>query len=371
MRSGCFQPGLEGGVFLKFRSAHILTLACTGILSICLLVACSIQTGNGSLTTWSEATNTPETPVFPSEEILPTPNEQFSAPDSTEASETSPTAIPKQPTEVARIPTATATVPAELRIAVIGDYGSGDSNAGDVARLVSSWNPDFILTLGDNNYPSGAAETIDQNIGAFYHQYITPYAGQYGPGADRLRYFPTLGNHDWDTDRGQAYLDYFELPGNERYYDFTWGPVHVFAVSSDSREPDGVSRRSVQAQWLKERLATSDRPWKLVIFHQSPYSSGLQGSVDWMRWPFQDWGASAVLSGHDHIYERLEVDGIPYFVNGLGGGEIYYFTSVLEESKVRYSDDYGAILIIANETRIHFEFITRSGEVIDKYEIIR
>ena len=22
------------------------------------------------------------------------------------------------------------------------------------------------------------------------------------------------------------YLDYFTLPGNERYYDFTWGPVH-------------------------------------------------------------------------------------------------------------------------------------------------
>jgi hypothetical protein len=254
---------------------------------------------------------------------------------------------------------------------VIGDYGSGDSNAGDVARLVSSWNPDFILTLGDNNYPSGAAETIDQNIGAFYHQYIAPYSGQYGPGADRLRFFPTLGNHDWDTDRGQAYLDYFELPGNERYYEFTWGPVHVFAVSSDSREPDGVSRRSAQAEWLKERLAGSDRPWKLVIFHQSPYSSGLQGSVDWMRWPFQEWGASAVLSGHDHIYERLEVDGIPYFVNGLGGGEIYYFTSVLEESKVRYSDDYGAILITANETLIQFEFITRTGEVIDRYEILR
>lgn len=356
---------------MKFRLSNPLTLVCTGILSICLLVACSRQTGSGSLTTWLGATETPAAPVITNEDLFSTPVEQPNAPDSTEASETSTTAIPKQPTEAARIPTATATAPAELRIAVIGDYGSGDSNAGDVARLVSSWKPDFILTLGDNNYPSGTAETIDQNIGAFYHQYIAPYTGQYGPGADRPRFFPTLGNHDWDTDRGQAYLDYFELPGNERYYDFAWGPVHVFAVSSDSREPDGVSRRSVQAEWLKERLVKSDRPWKLVIFHQSPYSSGLHGSVDWMRWPFQDWGASAVLSGHDHIYERLEVDGIPYFVNGLGGGEIYYFTTVLEESQARYSDDYGAILIIANQTQIRFEFITRSGEVIDRYEIIR
>jgi hypothetical protein len=336
-----------------------------------LLAACSRQTGSGSLTTWPEATETPGTLASSNEDIFPTPDKPISTPNSTEPSSTSPNATLEQPIEVIQIPTATATAPAELRIAVIGDYGSGDSNAGDVARLVSSWNPDFILTLGDNNYPSGTAETIDQNIGAFYHTYIAPYTGQYGPGADRLRFFPTLGNHDWDTDRGQAYLDYFELPGNERYYDFTWGPVHVFAVSSDSREPDGVSRRSVQAKWLKERLAGSDRPWKLVIFHQSPYSSGLQGSVDWMRWPFQAWGASAVLSGHDHIYERLEVDGIPYFVNGLGGGEIYYFTTVLEESQRRYSEDYGAILITADETQIRFEFITRTGEVIDRYEIIR
>ena len=24
-----------------------------------------------------------------------------------------------------------------------------------------------------------------------------------------------------------------------------------------------------------------------------------------MRWPFAEWGASAVLSGHDHLYERV------------------------------------------------------------------
>ena len=38
-----------------------------------------------------------------------------------------------------------------------------------------------------------------------------------------------------------------------------------------------------------------------------------------MQWPFKDWGADAVLTGHDHIYERLLVNGIPYFVNGIGG----------------------------------------------------
>lgn len=254
-------------------------------------------------------------------------------------------------------------------MAVIGDYGWGSQPEADVAALVNSWNPDFVVTLGDNNYPDGAADTIDQHIGQFYQQYIHPYQGQYGPGAEQARFFPTMGNHDWNTDRGQPYLDYFDLPGNERYYDFTWGPVHIFAISSDSREPDGVSRKSIQAQWLEEGLAASSSPWKLVIMHHSPYSSGLHGPVDWMRWPFQEWGASAVLAGHDHTYERLLIDGMPYFINGLGGGPIYYFNNPLPGSEKRYNDDYGAMLVTASSTQILFEFYNRSGELIDTYQL--
>lgn len=261
--------------------------------------------------------------------------------------------------------------PAPLRFAVIGDFGEGNQAEQDVADLVKSWNPDLVITVGDNNYPSGAAETIDDRIGRFYSEFIYPYTGSFGPGGEQNRFFPTLGNHDWDTARAQAYFDYFTLPGNERYYDFVQGPVHFFAVSADSREPDGVARSSAQAQWLQERLAASTSPWKIVYFHQPPYSSGYHGPVDWMVWPFEEWGASAVLSGHDHDYERLQVGGIPYFVNGLGGGPIYYFILTEAESQVRFNDDYGAMLVTADEAQIIFQFITRRGEVIDEHILSR
>src|SRR5262245_17274080 len=58
------------------------------------------------------------------------------------------------------------------RFAVIGDYGSAGPVEADVAALVKSWNPDFIVTVGDNNYTSGSAATIDANIGQYYHDYI-------------------------------------------------------------------------------------------------------------------------------------------------------------------------------------------------------
>ena len=292
----------------------------------------------------------------------------------------SPTGIPATAIILPDTPTPSnkpaASTPTEelfpgVRLAVIGDYGLAGPAERDVANLITSWEPDYILTTGDNNYPTGSYESIDTNIGQYFHEYISPYNGGYGAGAVENRFFPTLGNHDYDTEDARPYFDYFTLPGNERYYDVVLGPVHLFAVNSDWREPDGVGRSSIQAGWLQAGLASSTSPWKLVVFHAAPYSSGWQGSTDWMRWPYQEWGATAVVAGHDHVYERVEVNGFPYFTNGLGGGTIYSFEAPIPGSQARYNADYGAMLIVADETQITFQFINRAGDVIDTYQINR
>ena len=266
-------------------------------------------------------------------------------------------------------PALTATSAPPVIFAAIGDYGSGNQDEADVAKLVLSWNPEFIITLGDNNYPDGSAQQIDRAIGQFYHAYIYPYMGSYGAGADVNRFFPSLGNHDLLTANGQPYYDYFTLPGNERYYDFTWGPLHLFALDNIETEPDGVGTSSIQASWLKAGLAASTSAWNIVYMHYPPYSSGRHGSTVWARWPFGEWGANAVLAGHDHTYERLEENGLTYFVNGVGGSGIYNFPQILEGSQVRYNRDYGAMRIEATTNYLSFEFINRSGELIDSYKI--
>ncbi|MFC1924570.1 metallophosphoesterase [Chloroflexota bacterium] len=258
------------------------------------------------------------------------------------------------------------------RFAVIGDYGAGNQAEADVANLIKNLNPDFIITTGDNNYGYGSAYTIDKNIGKYYSEFIYPYSGSYGMGNPDMfmnRFFPTLGNHDWKTDDAQPYLDYFTLPGNERYYDFVWGSVHFFAIDSDEHESDGTTKDSVQAMWLKGRLATSTSPWNIVYMHHPPYSSGEHGSLDKLQWPYQEWGATTVLAGHDHDYERIIRDGFPYFVNGSGGGSLRDWEEVVSGSEVRYCDDHGAMLVEATTDSITFKFISRTGEVIDTYSI--
>ncbi len=223
-----------------------------------------------------------------------------------------PTTPPGPPPPVLPPPPPPPPGAAAVRIGVIGDYGEAGTPAAEIAALVKRWEPDLVVTTGDNNYPDGERETIDDNIGQYYHEFIGNYRGKYGAGADRNRFFPALGNHDWGSEDAAPFLEYFDLPGMERYYDVEWPPVHVFVIDSDGKEPDGNSASSPQAIWLRGRLLAADEPWRLVFFHHPPYSSGSgHGSSVEMRWPFGEWGATAVLAGHDHVYERVVVDGFP------------------------------------------------------------
>jgi hypothetical protein len=60
--------------------------------------------------------------------------------------------------------------------------------------------------------------------------------------------------------------------------------------------------------------------FNIVFFHHPPFTTAKRDPASpWMAQPYAAWGADLVLMGHEHVYERLSVDGIPYIINGLGG----------------------------------------------------
>jgi tartrate-resistant acid phosphatase type 5 len=277
---------------------------------------------------------------------------------------------PMTPPPTTTPPTTTPPPAMSLRIAAFGDFGTDGTEEGDVADLVHGWAPDHVITLGDNNYSSGGADTIDAHIGKYYREFIGSYRGSYGPGSATNRFWPSPGNHDWVAPNLKPYTDYFTLPGNERYYDVDLGLVHLYAMDSDGHEPDGVTATSKQALWLKDKLAASKSCFDLVYFHHPPYSTGEHGSETGMRWPFEAWGAEGVLAGHDHDYERFQVGGIPYFVVGTAGAGLRPFVaSALPETKYRNADTYGAMLITATATGITFDFWSRDGQKLDSLSV--
>ena len=244
---------------------------------------------------------------------------------------------------VSVVPTAAPQV--LYRYAVFGDYGDTDlSGEKAVSAMVHAWNVDFILTIGDNAY---APQTFDPAVGQQYHDYIGNYQGAYGSGSTINRFFPTLGNHEYNEGTVPAYLNYFTLPDNERYYDFQIGPVHFFALNSNKQEPDGRSSTSVQGHWMQSLLASSNASFDVAYFHHTPFNPS--GYTATMRWPFEQWGVDAVFAGHQHNYYRENRDDngdgvfLPYTTTGLGGAG-------------RSVPDVGANLVTVTDAGMLIEF---------------
>lgn len=276
-----------------------------------------------------------------------------------------------------------------VTFAIIGDYGRLNRNEAGVARLVASWDPAYIITVGDDYYRrAGGVGTAkyDRSTGTYYCRWladVTTSGTRCGSGEASVNaFFPAMGNHDYSdaTPAPATYLSYFHLPGkglvntsgNERYYDFVQGQVHFFVLNSNAQEPDGTSRTSAQAAWLKTQLARSTSTWNIVYDHHPPYSSDSDhGSSTQLRWPFAKWGADAVISGHAHTYERVMAEGIVYFVNGLGGADRYSFGVKVPGSVVRYNANWGAQKVSVTDEGLRFEFYNVAGKRIDTYTVDR
>ncbi|MBN1143920.1 MAG: metallophosphoesterase [Bacteroidales bacterium] len=266
--------------------------------------------------------------------------------------------------------------------AVIGDYGLSGEPERRVADMVKSWNPDFILTAGDNNYYLGAWHTIKENVSKYYGDYIynfdapLKYQCQGKAFEDQAnRFFPTPGNHDSKNMTWlEPYLSFFTLPGNELNYKFVWGPVTFYSIN--------VLRpfAEIGRKWLEEQVATSRTPFRIVCFHYGPYSSGNHGNDVETQWDFHGLGIDVTFAGHDHIYERIEKigeEGTYYIINGLGGfrkngGCNSNPLSAEEFNCFCFEEEFGAIKAIATHNKLIIQFYAIGNPLaVDRVEIVK
>ncbi|MCH9685922.1 MAG: metallophosphoesterase [Deltaproteobacteria bacterium] len=241
--------------------------------------------------------------------------------------------------------------------AFIGDYGNGSDNATEVAALVKDKGAKFVVTGGDNGYGDASYGSVvgpDELYGSFL-------GCQSGESESPNYFWPSVGNHDVDDIGIDKYKSYFKVP---RWYDVVIGSVHLFMV-------DSTDNLSDQKTWLKNGLENSTACHRIVVFHHAPYSSGANhGSDSDMQWDFAEWGATAVLSGHEHLYERIERHGILYLVNGLGGKSRYPFESKPEDyvsgSQLQYREKYGAVFVDVDGDEITYRFVNVDGNEKDR-----
>jgi len=215
-------------------------------------------------------------------------------------------------------------VPQTQVFAAFGD-NSNDNNAYRVGTMVATWQPEFLLMLGDHNYTGNAAQYVNEN---------RPFL----PWINDGKVLAVPGNHDLDIQNGAAFYNFFKQ--DQRFYSRRIGNVEVFAIDDgintpeNSIYPGGSGQLCPAAKWLKEALSASQAPWKVVTLHHDPYISPNTGHThyDKVKWPFKDWGADVVMFGHVHAYEHMLVahaergnNGIHMLCIGFGGHDLKQF----------------------------------------------
>jgi hypothetical protein len=211
-----------------------------------------------------------------------------------------------------------------------------------------------IFTLGDHAYANGTK---------------AEFAKCYGPtwGRHRARTRPTPGNHDYLTERGRPYFDYFGDAAGSRekgYYSFDLGAWHIISLNSSTPE-----RLPAQVRWLREDLAAHPVDCVLAYWHEPVFSSGPHTPEKTMMelWSIlYKAGADVVMNGHDHLYERFApqddrgrpaAGGIRQFIVGTGGGGVYRFGRVAANSEVRDNTSYGVLKLTLSTGRYAWEFV--------------
>ena len=236
------------------------------------------------------------------------------------------------------------------------------------AKVLEAIRPDAVLTLGDNQYPSGALA-----------DFLASYADTWGAYRDIT--FPVPGNHEYETPGARGYFTYFGKRAGEPdkgYYSYDLGPWHLIALNSECHQVGGCGDSDPQARWLRRDLEAHPQKCVLAYWHQPRFSSARHGNYsgsDALWRILAAARADVVLAGHDHDYERftpMNADGeahprgVRQFVAGTGGASHYKFRNPEPTSKVRITGRHGVLRLQLTKQGYAWEFTAAPRtEVLD------
>lgn len=243
-----------------------------------------------------------------------------------------------------------------FKFAVLGDFGIASKAQYDLAARMNTVHDTFkyelVTLVGDNMYGSDRPQD-------YKNKFETPYKPLLDAG---VKFYGALGNHD---SREQKDYNPFNM-GGKLYYSFSpKADIRFFVLESTYPEPEQIA-------WLENELKGSGSKWKIAVFHHPLYSSGGRHGSDLqlravLEPLFVKYNVSVVLTGHDHVYERIRPQqGITYFVVGSGGqlrkGNLQRGSGL---TAMGFDTDLAFLAVEIDGDTLSYNAISRPGQVID------
>jgi hypothetical protein len=269
-----------------------------------------------------------------------------------------PSASSPEGTPVVKLPLKNGSV----RFAVIGDNGTGEKPEFEVAGQMERYRElvkyEFVVMDGDNIYGG-------HNAGDFQRKFEQPYKPLLDAG---VKFYASLGNHD-DPDVERNYKLY--NMGGKRYYSYQKGDVQFFALDSNYMDPQQLS-------WIDGQLRDSTAKWKVCYFHHPMFTAATFHGPDLdlrkqLMPLFMKYGVNLVLSGHEHVYERIKPqNGVYLFLLGNSGElRLHNIRPNNDVDQVGFDTDRDFMMMEITGDQLYFQTISRTGATVDSGELDR
>lgn len=285
-------------------------------------------------------------------------------------------------------------------------YGdTADSRTPDVtprmAQLTESLDVDFGIVIGDVVQNSGVHAEYDRRHTPALNPGHVAWSGSHIE-------VNAIGNHELTTNSGKPFEDTYENPivdlaHNRPEHNFAWVYGNTFFASIDSTMGGNGEALEPQLAWLESQLAADQSKWKIVYFHHPLTSDNYQdhypetSAFDRVMGMMLQYKVDAVLTGHDHSYQRsyqfvskdgafladpndryVEDAGVAHMVIGTGGGNWQGFPANVPDAPYLargysiYTNppvENGGVKVEVSASTLEFTYFNLDGEIMDHFEI--
>ena len=240
--------------------------------------------------------------------------------------------------EAQYVPEVTAHVLAnkgKIGLLLFGDGGMGNQGQHDVAA--GMWNLckkkpcDLAIGLGDNIYPSGVTSTSDP---LWQSSFESPYK-KFIEAAD-LDFWMLVGNHDRraSIDAQIRYTEQspiWKMPAQDYAIPGLPGWLNIYVLDTTFISKGGdippfqsAFEKSFEAQLKRASLHLCDKAgWRILATHHPLISNGARNNrfrennvYDALHPFIEDCGIHLMFSGHEHMQQHVQMDGMDYLIQG-------------------------------------------------------
>ncbi len=253
------------------------------------------------------------------------------------------------------------------KIALLGDVYPFDDTWQRIADKVLDANPDLVIFSGDM--------VLDGRVDAQWD------SGFFHPARELLStipFYPVLGNHEYHS---PIFSKIFARPGEPHWCQLIGPALFVGIDGSRDWTPTGDSH-----QWLDRLLGESKATFKFIVSHFPPFSSGGHGQVGADGLPIESevrrareflvplltrHSVNAIISGHDHFYERSELPGgLTGIVSAGAGSRLYKKTSNPKQNphSTVFASEYHFCILEISPCHAEMTAISLDSKILDSKE---